>query len=190
MQKYKLVFFGMIFFLMSCQIKERSTDPVGITQEYIEALNDADIDLAAEYISDNIVVSELNTVLLHTKEAWYELYRWDIEFSPEYKILEIYAQDGTIETVLSKACTRIDFLQDMPLIYKARFEFSDGKILRIDTYEYLEIDNEKWGPRKAALVEWIDENHPELAGFMIDQTAQGAKNYLVAIELYNQRKAQ
>jgi hypothetical protein len=78
----------------------------------------------------------------------------------------------------------------MPLIYKARFEFSDGKIHRIDTYEYLEIDNEKWGPRKAALVEWIDENHPELAGFMIDQTAQGAKNYLVAIELYNQRKAQ
>ena len=38
------------------------------------------------------------------------------------------------------------------------------------------------------LVNWIDENHPELNGFIHDQTENGGLKYLKAIELYRNKK--
>ena len=35
---------------------------------------------------------------------------------------------------------------------------------------------------------WMNQNHPEVNGFIFDQTEKGGLNYLKAIKLYNEAK--
>jgi hypothetical protein len=47
---------------------------------------------------------------------------------------------------------------------------------------------EKFVKNRDELVNWISENHPELNGFLNDQTKSGGLYYLKAIQLYKNKK--
>jgi len=40
------------------------------------------------------------------------------------------------------------------------------------------------------LVVWVEENHPELDGFIHDMTMKGAQDYVNSIELYEARRGE
>ena len=64
------------------------------------------------------------------------------------------------------------------------------KISKIEDFEYIGTDWEKWVNERDSLVRWINKNHPKLDGFVHDLTMKGAMNYVKAIELYqNDKKA-
>jgi len=52
----------------------------------------------------------------------------------------------------------------------------------------MDSDFKLWNLTKNEMVTWIKKNHPELDGFIYDQTKTGAQNYLKAIALYKEFK--
>jgi len=58
-------------------------------------------------------------------------------------------------------------------------------LFKMSNVEDLVFDLQKWASRRDTLVNWIDQNYPDLSGFIFDQTRQGANNYLEAMKLFN-----
>jgi hypothetical protein len=184
----RLIFTGLSLFFVSCQSEEKQADHLQIIKDYYLELNNSNLNKASTLIHDSIIVSELQFTQARTKDEWFTQFKWDSVFNPTYKILEMKEVDGKVEVIVSKECERIRFLHDSPTNYKVRYAFLDGKIKNDDTYEFLVFDFEKWGSRRDSLVAWIDINHPELNGFIYDQTIEGGKKYLKAIGFYENEK--
>jgi len=53
--------------------------------------------------------------------------------------------------------------------------------------EHITLDKETCEKNTESLVSWIKIHHPELDGFVNNQTLDGAQDYLKAIELYSKR---
>ena len=62
-------------------------------------------------------------------------------------------------------------------------KFRKNQIVRVET-EYVNFNEALWEKNKNELLEWITLNHPELDGFIYDQTESGGMTFLKAIELY------
>jgi len=58
----------------------------------------------------------------------------------------------------------------------------------VETTEYLVFNDATFVKNRDSLLSWIDENHPELNGFINNQTAPGGRQYLKAIELFKNRQ--
>lgn len=63
---------------------------------------------------------------------------------------------------------------------------TNGKVAQIRT-EYVNFDDVTFGNNRTKLLAYIKEYHPELNGFINDQTEAGGKNYLKALEYYHNR---
>lgn len=179
---------GLLFLFASCQNEKKTRDHQQIIEDYFAELNRSNITEASKFVSPNILVSEFEFIQVINKEDWFRQFRWDSIFNPNYKILEISESEEKVEATISKECQRIRYLHDGPTIYKVSFEFRNDMISKDHTFEYLKFDFEKWQSRRDSLVSWIDDNHPELSGFIYDQTVKGGQDYLFAIELYQKAK--
>ena len=113
--------------------------------------------------------------------------KWDAVFDPSYKILEIEQQDEIVKAKISKMDKRIFFLHEEPFITNQIIQFQKNKIISVAT-EYVNFNEKTWGKNKTELLNWINENHPKLNGFIHDQTETGGLKYLKAIELYKNKK--
>ncbi|MCF8366525.1 MAG: hypothetical protein K9H16_12130 [Bacteroidales bacterium] len=186
--KKKLFSFAFLLIVISaCNEKTKETSHQRILIQYLEAYNNFDLEKAAFFIHDSIVVSENEFIQTTGKTEWLTQSQWDFAFIPEYSIIETKAVDGNLEATIEKTCKRIKFLNDSAIISKSLIKFLDGKISGIHIHEYVKFDFEKWQSRRDSLVAWIDINHPELSGFIYDQTKSGAEKYLKAIDYYEKK---
>ena len=76
------------------------------------------------------------------------------------------------------------YLNEGPVVTKERLILMDDKIYSLEVVAYISYNHEKWIGNREKLVDWISLNHPELNGFIHDQSLNGGVNYMKAIELY------
>jgi len=112
----------------------------------------------------------------------------DSIFDPSYEILEINQVDKTVKAKVSKIDSRISFLHEEPMVWNEIIQFDNGKIIKIERVKYLVFDVSKFLKNRDSLVSWTEESHPELTGFLYDQSEKGGLMYLKAIELFEMRK--
>ncbi len=183
----RILFFAFLLGMFSCNGINSPISHKRIVEGYISALNKADFNEISSYLNDSISTEELDFLLSDHLEDYHTLFQWDSVFNPHYELIDIQEIETGMQVTLSKECRRILFLNDTALITRSKLEFSEGKITRFQTYEYLNLDFIKWESRRDTLVSWIDTHHPELSGFVYDQTINGGQNYLKAIDLYKNR---
>ncbi|AXT51478.1 hypothetical protein D1818_11770 [Aquimarina sp. BL5] len=172
------------FSLGSCSTKDRNTQ---IVQNYYDQLNQSNYFELSKIIGDSITISEGDYHMNYSKDDYYKHFQWDSVFSPKYELLEIKEIDEKVAIKVSKICTRIKFLNEKPIISKEVIEIKNQKISKIKNIE-MDSDFKLWNLTKNEMVTWIKKNHPELDGFIYDQTKTGAQNYLKAIALYKEFK--
>ncbi|MEO0900516.1 MAG: hypothetical protein AAFY00_00350, partial [Bacteroidota bacterium] len=76
------------------------------------------------------------------------------------------------------------FLNGEPIITQETITFNKGKIDSVVIDEYLVFNAKRWDSVRTNLVNFVDQNHKELDGFLYDQTVEGAIKYTKAIDLY------
>jgi hypothetical protein len=182
--KSLLPFALLIFILSTACTQKQSFDGITVTTSYIDALNESNYDKVTSLFLDSIRMTEGIYTTVFSKQDYRHHFQWDSTFHPTYSILEIEQSGDTVLMQVSKTCTRIHFLHEEPTVSKERVVFQNGKVFSIEIVNYVVFDDEKWSANRARLVAWVEANHPELNGFLYDQTKQGAINYLKAIELY------
>ena len=176
--------------LISCKNSDQEIDKLGIAKKYYAALDNADITKIALLLTDSLVTKETEYGYEQTfsLKEYVEWLKWDAVFEPTYKILQIEQEDKIIKAKISKIDKRILFLHEEPIVTNQVIRFDQDKITSIETTEYIIFNDSTFVKNRDGLVTWIDENHPELNGFLHDQTATGGRNYLKAIELYKNKK--
>jgi len=174
---------GMLIVALSCQ----SIDKEQLAREYYQALDESNLARIAELQYDSIRVKEGPFTTTYTVKEYVNWLKWDSVFHPTYKIVEAKVIDDGVELTISKVCQRIAFLNGGPMISKEELHFKEGKIYDLEIKEFIEFDGEQWNAKRGELVSWIDLNHPELNGFINDQSLQGGLNYKKALELFANR---
>ncbi|WP_299243927.1 hypothetical protein [uncultured Aquimarina sp.] len=154
-----------------------------LVQDYYNQLNQSNYIELSKLIGDSITISEGDYNMNYSKDDYYKFFQWDSVFSPKYELLEIKEIDNKVAIRVSKTCTRIKFLNEKPIISKEVIEIKNQKISKIKNIE-MDSDFKLWNLTKNDMITWIKKNHPELDGFIYDQTKNGAQNYLKAIALY------
>lgn len=173
---------------MSCNQKHKEADMEKIAENYISALNKSDYNRLAGLFADSVRFNEMEYIRTFSKEGYRSLFQWDSVFAPEYQILDMAKEGEKLHLKISKTCDRIRFLHEAPFISNEIMEIKDGGIHRIEIVEYVDFNDSLWVAKREKLVSWIDENHPELNGFIYDQTKEGAIKYQKAMEFYKNRK--
>ncbi|MEP3209726.1 MAG: hypothetical protein ABJN95_11075 [Maribacter sp.] len=187
-----LVFLTIGF--VSCKTSEKEKNKeiskLEIAKQYYKALDNSDGTILKDLLTDSLLTKETDydyeQTFLRDKyiEEWL---RWDSVFNPKYKTLEIKQENEIVKAKISKYDKRINFLHKEPTVWKAVIRFDNGKISSIERTNV--VFNEKiWVENRTKLLSWIDENHPELNGFINDQTKSGGIMFLKAMELYENKK--
>jgi len=173
---------------ISCGQKRKKIDKAQIAEDYIDALNASDYNQVVGLFLDSIRFNEMDYKRTFTKKDYHSLFQWDSVFAPKYRILDLREDGDDLYLKVSKECDRILFLQDSPFITHEIMKIKQGAIQSIDIVEYVDFNDSLWAANRESLVSWIDEHHPELDGFIYDQTKQGALKFQKAMELYRNKK--
>lgn len=181
MRKVSLLLSSILFFALSCTQK---SDEVGFIKAYYAAINNFELESIPEFYYDSIRMKENDYLYVAAKDSFYIKLQWDSVFRPKYKLIEIEKVDDGIIVEVSKTDPRILFLNEEPTIYREHFILREGLIYSSETQEFVLFNWDTWDKNRSELVGWIYKNHPELNGFIYDQTKQGALNYLEAMKLF------
>lgn len=174
---------------ISCKRSEKEIDTVEIAKKYYDALDNSDASAMADLLTDSLVTKETayEYEQTFTRSEYLEWVKWDSVFDPTYEILQIEQKDEYIKATISKIDKRISFLHQQPIVTNQVIRFDNDKIVSVETTEYMVFNDATFVKNRDSLLSWIDEHHPELNGFINDQTALGGRQYLKAIELYTGR---
>lgn len=184
MKRISLLLISIAFTLLSCNTKDQGERERALIKQYYAALNNFELEAIAGYFYDSVRMRENDYLYLASKDSFYIKLQWDSVFRPKYGVLEIEAIDKDLIVKVSKSDPRILFLNEEPTIYRERFTFKQGKIYSSEILEYTVFNWDLWDENRSKIVDWIKENHPDLDGFLYDQTKQGALNYIEAIKLF------
>nr|WP_299000161.1 hypothetical protein [uncultured Allomuricauda sp.] len=174
--------------LVGCKNNDKDVASVEVAKAYYKSLNSSNLKKLSSLLTDSIICKELDYEASFSKDGYKELQRWDSVFQPTYKILEIQEVDGEVKSKISKACLRTLFLNGEPVVTKETISFKNGKIKRVSIDKYVVFNWKRWDSVRSRLVNYIDENQPELNGFLYNQTVEGALNYTEAVQLFNKSK--
>lgn len=177
----------VVFIASSACISSNATAKEQLARDYYQALNTSDFKRIAEMQYDSVRVKEGPYNSTYSVGDYVNWLQWDSVFSPTYELLDIKTKGDAIELTVSKLCQRIQFLNGGPMVSRERIQLKKGKMYELEIQEFISFDNEGWNARREALVNWIDKHHPELNGFINDQTLQGGLNYRKALQLYQNR---
>ena len=173
-----------------CQNPKKKVDKLEIAKQYYEALDNSDGLIMKELLADTLftVETDYDYEQYFTREGYVESWlRWDSVFAPTYKVLDIEQDQELVKATISKSDKRILFLHNEPTVWDEILQFDGVAIARI-ARRNVTFNDTLWVQNVNALLAWIDANHPELNGFINDQTRTGGMNYLKAIELYENRE--
>lgn len=186
----KKFFILSLFFTIgftSCKNSDKGMDNVEIAKQYFNALDNSNYHKISVLFTDSLITKEGEYEVTYSQSEYIEFLKWDSVFNPSYKILEIEQQKGTVKAKISKMDKRISFLHEEPFVTNQVLKFQKDKIISIEN-EYVNFKSEIWERNRTELLKWIDENHPELNGFINDQTETGGIKFLKAINLYINRE--
>ena len=172
---------------LSCKNSEKKIDRVEIAKQYFKTLDNSDYSKISDWFADSLTTIEGEYKQAYSKSDYLEFLKWDSVFDPNYEILEIGQNNGIVKAKISKLDKRISFLHEEPFITNQIIKFENDKVISVET-EYVDFNEATWERNKNVLLSWIDENHPELNGFIYDQTESGGIKFLKAIELYKNKK--
>ncbi len=179
--------------LVSCKNSEKEknkeTSKLEIAQQYYKALDQSDDSKMRTLLGDSIVIRENadNYEERFSQKGYTVWLEWDSVFNPTYNILQIEQDGEIVKAKISKMDKRILFLHEEPMVWNEIVRFDNNKIVKVERIEYEVFDVEKFLKNRDGLVSWVDENHPELSGFLYPQTKSVGMKYLQAIELYRNR---
>ena len=158
-------------------------------KNYYEVLDKSNVSGIETLLTDSLLTKETEYDYEQTfsKKEYVEWLKWDSVFEPSYKILEIGQENGTVKAKISKTDKRISFLHKDSIVTVQVIRFDKDKITSIETTKYVIFNDSLFVANREKLLNWVDENHPELGGFINDQTKAGAMKYLKAIELYKNK---
>ena len=186
MKKYiPLITSFILLGLIGCN---KTTSPIETAKSYYKALDQSDFETLSPLLADSIVSKEIVYETMFSKKGYIELQRWDSVFRPTYKMLEIEEIDGRVKAKISKSCPRILFLNGEPIVTEETMTFNEGKIDSVIIDTYVVFNAQRWDSVRSKLVNYINQNHKHLNGFLHDQTVKGALDYTDAIQLFNQSK--
>jgi hypothetical protein len=189
MHKTAILLFLIITALVCCKNSEKEIDTLEIANKYYRALDHSDTSAMANLLAKSLLTKETQYEYeqTFTKSEYLEWLKWDSVFDPTYEILEMEQEDEYVKASISKIDKRISFLHQQPIVTSQVIRFDQDKIVSVETTEYLVFNDATFVTNRDSLLSWIDEHHPELNGFINDQTAPGGRKYLKAIELYQNK---
>ena len=190
MNKITVLSLILMIGFVSCKNSEKKIEKLEIAKKYYEILDDSNTSEITALLADTVVIREKESDYQETfsKEGYVDWLKWDSVFEPTYKILQIEGENEKIRAKISKTDSRISFLHEKPMIWNETIQFEKNKIIKVERTEYEIFNVQKFLENRDSLTNWIDRNHPELNGFLNDQTKTGGMNYLKAIELYRNKK--
>jgi hypothetical protein len=180
--------------IVSCNTSEKGkikeVSKLEIAKQYYKALTNFNNTGMGNLLGDSIFIREKadNYEERFSYKGYTEWLEWDSVFDPTYKILEIEQQGETVKAKISKIDRRISFLHEEPMVWYEIIRFDTNRIVRVERVEYEVFDVQKFITNRDGLVNWINENHSELSGFLYPQTRSGGMKYLKAMELYENKK--
>lgn len=169
--------------MLSC--KERNSE-MELATEFYKVLNNDDYSNISLLFSDSIISKELDYKMIFSKQDYIEFLKWDSTFKPEYKVLEIREENEIIKARILQKDIRILFLHEEPIITNQVIRFNNGKISNIEIVEYVRFNESLFNSNRSKFLSWLDKNHPDLNGFIHNQTKKGGLKYLNAIQLYQE----
>lgn len=186
MHKTAILTLLIILAFFSCKHSEKEVDTLEIAKKYYDALDNSDASAMADLLTDSLVTKETAYDYEQTfsRSEYLEWVKWDSVFDPTYEVLRIEKEDEYIKATISKIDKRISFLHEQPIVTNQLIRFDHNKIVALETTEYIVFNDSTFVKNRGNLLSWIQENHPELNGFINNQTAPGGRQYLKAIELY------
>ncbi|MGS2740889.1 hypothetical protein [Sinomicrobium sp. M5D2P17] len=175
--------------LISCKNSGKETDKLDIAKQYYKVLDNSDDAGITSLLTDSLLTkeSEYDYEQTFSLKEYIEWLKWDSVFDPTYEILEIEQENEIVKAKISKIDKRILFLHEEPIVSNQVIRFDKNKIISVET-TYVIFNDTTFLKNRDGFLNWIDENHPDLNGFIHDQTEAGAIKYLKAIELYKNRK--
>lgn len=172
----------------SCKNSDKEINKIELVKKYFKHLNHPKTFNTITLFTDSLWTKEGDYEQIYSLNEYQDWLKWDAIFEPTYKILQIKQEDSIVIVNVSKIDKRISFLHGEPIITKQLFQFNHDKISSIETYEYINFKEAIFIQNRNMLLSWVEENHPELNGFLYDQSEKGATKYLNAIHLFNNRK--
>lgn len=176
--------------LISCKNSNKEIEKLEIAKKYYEVLCNSSVSGIIPFLTDSLLTkeNEYDYEQTFSLKEYVEWLKWDSVFDPTYQILDIEQEKGIVKAKISKIDQRIAFLHEEPIVTNQVIRFDNDKISSIETTEYLIFNDSTFVKNRDELVNWINKNHPELNGFIHDQTVTGGMKYLKAIELYKNKK--
>ncbi|MEX0290048.1 MAG: hypothetical protein AB3N14_13140 [Flavobacteriaceae bacterium] len=186
MNRILILFFLAILGCMSCKNSEKDVDHLQIAKQYYKILDTSDDASIAGLLIDSLLTieSEYDYEQTFSLNEYIDWIKWDASFDPSYRILHIEQENGMVKAKISKIDRRILFLHEEPIVTNQIIRFDKDKIISIETTKYEVFNDSVFSQNRSKLLNWIDENHPDLNGFIYDQTEAGAVKYLRALKLY------
>lgn len=190
MNKITVLLLLLTIGFISCKNSEKEIDKLGIAKKYYEVLVKSNSSEIETLLTDSLLTkeTEYDYEQKFSKKEYVEWLKWDSVFEPTYKILEIEQENGNVKAKISKTDKRISFLHKEPIVTNQIVRFDNDKITSIETTKYVVYNDSIFVKTRDQFLNWIDKNHPELNGFIHDQTTAGGIKYLKAIELYENEK--
>lgn len=174
----------VLVLLTSCKHVENESSKKEIFEAYLHGMNNRDFNQIKQSLADSILITEMGYEVVKNLDAFRRHFLWDSIFQPDYTLVEFRENDSATLATVAKFDKRIQFLHDSALVYQVSLAFKGGQIVGMSTIKYVKMDGRKWMSRRDSLAGWIDNNHPELSGFVHDLTPKGAQNFLQAMSLF------
>ncbi len=176
-------------FFSSCNSKKSAPKSnIEIVKTYYNALNNKDINALSNILADSVLQKEIDYKMPFDKATYLELCKWDMALDANYKIISMAEVDGGVKAKITKIGKRLQFLHERPTIAEDFFEFENDKIRTLGATKFIVFDEKTFLKNRKKLTTFVDNHHPELNGFLYDQTPKGAAKYLKAIELFEAQK--